>query len=180
MMDDTHRLLALVGFGFSLVILAGCGTAASAPHPASHPKLRTQSFFDPSLANADQYVTFHVTRPSQTEGYQPKNIYVTLPPKASLRPKDTQITLTYQGTSGTFQLMETTLPMQIGGSGVRTASVEGHTIQSQALTVGTGEPSITVQTRYHGVSYQLTAVEKTGSTPMSAATADAILLSALP
>ncbi len=179
-MESSYRRLRFLGFGFGLAILAGCGAAASAPHPAPHPKLHTKSFFDPSLANADQYVAFHVTRPSQTAGYQPKSIYVTLPPTASLRPKDTQITLTYQGASGTFQLMETALPMQIGGSGVKTASVQGHTIQSQALTVGAGEPSITVQTRYHGVSYQLTVVEKPGSTPMSAATADAILLSALP
>ena len=114
-MENTHRRLAFLGSGVGLVILAGCGAAASAPHPASHPKLHTQSFFDPSLANADQYVAFHVTRPSQTAGYQPTSIYVTLPPTASLRPRDTQITLMYQGTQGTFQLMETALPMQNGG-----------------------------------------------------------------
>ena len=46
--------------------------------------------------------------------------------------------------------------------------------------MGTGQPSIMVKTSYHEASYQLTIVGKVGSTPMSAATADAILLSALP
>lgn len=105
MMDNAHRRRAFVGFGFGLVIVGGCGSAASAPHPALPPKLHTNSFFEPSLTNADQYIAFHVTAPSQTEGHQQQSIYVALPPQASLRPKNAQIMLMYQGTQGIFHLI---------------------------------------------------------------------------
>ena len=175
----SHRSPTALAAGLLLILLAGCGTAASAPHPAP-PKLHTKSFFDPSVANADRYVKFPVGVPSVTAGYRRTSVYVSLPPTVALRPKNTQITLTYQGAHGTFQLMETALPMQIGGSNVTASSVQGHVIQSQSLTQSTGQSIVTLQTRYRGVSYQLTFVGQPGTPATPLATAEAVLLSALP
>ncbi len=77
-------------------------------------------------------------------------------------------------------MMETALPMQIFGPNATTSSVQGHAIQSQSLAQSTGQSIVTVQTRYRGVSYQLTFIGQPGTPATPLATAEAVLLSALP